>query len=523
MRGSLATWFPPLPVAFSAVLSGLLLAAAFPPFSIGPLSLVALVPLFVSLHRSVRAPRVFFKAGYLFGVTFFAAHLWWIVLLSPAASITVPSLMAPATAVLVLYLALYPALWVWLTGWIGRGRKFSIVFLGPALWIIVEWVRSNGAMGFPWGSIGYSMVRHPSMMQSAALFGVLGLGALVVLVNMLWSGALLAKRVTARSLFLAAGLVVFLSNVWGGRAAIARFDAAARSERSTVVLAQPDVDLALKWEPEFTDSIFLLIEKQTRNAAAFNPGLIVFPETAAPVYLRHDPRYNAVVHNLAYTLGAAVFIGFLDGRYDGPGRTLNVYNSSGLFRPDGSFAQYDKVHLLPFGEAIPFGWKLRFLQKIDFGQANFQPGPDWPPIPSAVGKLAPLICFELAFPDLSRKAAARGADVFVNITNDGWFGNTPGPHQHSDMSILRAVENRRFLVRSGNTGVTMVVDPVGRVTGKLAMDEEALLAAEVFRVEGGTAYTRFGDRPVLAIALFAALLGLVTGLPVFRGRVRRGN
>jgi apolipoprotein N-acyltransferase len=523
MRGSLSKWFPPPVAALSAVSSGLLLAAAFPPLSIGPLSVVALVPLFVALQRAEDAPRMFFKTGYVFGVVFFAAHLWWVVRLSPASSITVPWLMAPAITVLVLYLALYPALWLWLVGWIGRGRTFSIVFLGPSLWVLVEWVRSTGAMGFPWGSIGYSAVRHPSMMQSAALFGVLGLGAVIVLVNARWSSAIVARRQTAKALFLAAGLVIFLSNVVGGRAAIARFDAVEASERSTVALAQPNVDLAMKWEPEFTDSMFLLIAKQTKSAAALGPDLVVFPETAAPVYLCHDTRYKAIVHDLAYSFGTAVFIGFLDGRYDGPGSTLNVYNSSGLFLPDGRYEQYDKVHLLPFGETIPFGWRFRFLQRIDFGQANFQPGPDRPALSSPVGNLAPLICFESTFPDRPRKAVARGADLLVNITNDGWFGNTPGPHQHSDMAILRAVENRRFLVRSANTGVTMIVDPVGRITRKLAMDEEAILSGEVYRVQGTTVYTRYGDRPLLAAAVLGVLLGIVTGPRGVRGRFRRGK
>lgn len=515
--------FPPLRTAIPALVSGLLLAAAFPPFSIGSLGVVALVPLFVGLHRGANSPRVFFKTGYLFGVAFFAAHMWWVAALSPASSITVPWLMAPATAVLVFYLALYPALWIGLLGWIARGRKYAMVLLAPAAWVVIEWVRSNGVMGFPWGSIGYSTVRHPSMMQGAALFGVLGLGALLVFINTLWSGALIARRLAARALFLAAGLLVLASTIAGGRMAIARFDAVEPSERFTVVLAQPNVDLAVKWEPEFADSIFALIEKQTRAAAAFAPRLVVFPETAAPVHMNYNPMYKSLLHNLARSHGAGIFIGFLDARYDGPDGALNVYNASALFRPNGDFAQYDKVHLLPFGEMIPWGWRFRFLQKIDFGQANFQPGPQRPPISSPVGALAPLICFESTFPDLPRKAAARGADVLVNITNDGWFGATPGPSQHSDMAILRAVENRRFLVRSANTGITMVVDPMGRVVRKLPMDEEALLVGEVYRVEGLTPYARCGDLPVVAGALLVLFLALAAGVSTRWRPVRRGN
>jgi apolipoprotein N-acyltransferase len=513
MRVSPSNWLPPRFVWLSAVVSGLLLAAAFPPFSFAALSVIALVPLFVALHRGSHGPGVFFKSGYLFGFVYFGAQLWWIVRLSPASSITVPWLMAPATALLVCYLALYPALWMWLVGWIGRGRKLWIIFLAPSTWVIVEWVRSTGVFGFPWGSIGYSTVRHPSMMQSASLGGVLGLGVLLILVNALWSGALLARGSTVRALLLMAGFIVLVSNVVGGRIAIDRFDAREPDQRATVVLAQPNVDLAIKWEPEFTDSIFRLIERQS---AALDPALIVFPETAAPIYMRHNLEYRALLRDLSETTGAGILIGYLDGRYDGPNRALNVYNAAGLFRPDGGMTQYEKTHLLPFGEMIPFGWRFRFLQRIDLGQANFQPGPRRPPIPSAAGDLAPLICFESAFPGAPREAVAAGADVLVNITNDGWFGQTPGPYQHADMAILRAVENRRFLIRSANTGVTMIVDPVGRITQKLPMDQEGLLRGEIHRVEAKTPYTLLGNLPVVAASLLAVLLGVVARLRASR-------
>jgi apolipoprotein N-acyltransferase len=214
---------------------------------------VALIPVVVALHRRMTSPRVFFKTGYLFGFAFFFTLLWWIVKLSPASSITIPRLMLPATVAVALYLAVYPGLFFLLIRWIGQGRTRFIVLLGPALWVIVEWVRSSGELGFPWGSIGYSLVRYPVMMQGAALFGVLGLSALIVLINMLWSGALLAIRRRSKALCFAAGLAVLASNVLGGKAAIERFDSSEPDERFTVALVQPNVDLAVKWEPEFAD------------------------------------------------------------------------------------------------------------------------------------------------------------------------------------------------------------------------------------------------------------------------------
>ncbi len=521
MRLSPLKSLPPLALVLPAIASGLLLAAAFPPLSLGPLSCVALIPVLVALHRRTNPPRVFFKTGHLFGVAFFAAHLWWVAKLSPAASMTVPWLMIPATIALVLYLALYPGLFFLLLRWIGGGRSLFGGLLGPALWVIIEWIRSSGEFGFPWGSIGYSLVRYPAMMQGAAFLGVLGLGAIIIMVNMLWAEARLSARLRTKGLYFAAGAALLVLNLLGGKAAIERFDAEKTDKRFTVALVQPNIDLTVKWQPEFVDSTFNLIERLTQQAAGFRPGLVVFPETAAPVYLRYSLKHRSRMEDLARSTGAGIFIGFLDGRHDGPKGSVNFYNSSALFDPNGGYAQYDKNHLLPFGEVIPFGWKFRFLQKIDFGQANFQPGPKKPPIPSPVGNLAPLICFESTFSELSRKAVESGADVFVNITNDGWFGSTPGPYQHSDMAILRAVENRRFLLRSGNTGVTMVVDPVGRVSHKLAMNKEGFLIGEIHGVRGKTFYTRHGNKTVLIASAAVVLLGLVTGPLVRRGRSRQ--
>jgi apolipoprotein N-acyltransferase len=520
MRGSPTKWSPPLLPAIGAVVSGLLLAAAFPPFAIGPLAFVALVPVVFCLQRGSYSPRAYFNTGYLFGVAFFGGLLWWVVKLSPAASMTVPWLLAPATLVLVLYLAVYPGLFFLALRWIGRGRKLLAVLLAPALWVLAERVRGSGEFGFPWGSIGYALVHNPSLMQGASYAGVLGLGALILLVNMLVAASLGARGAAGKTLLLAAGIGLFAANHYAGKAAIEHFDSAKPSERRVIALVQPNVELAIKWNPEFADSIFGQIVRLTREAGSRGARLIVFPETAAPVYMRHSREASRRLSSLARELDAGIFIGFLDARRDAPDGALNVYNSSGVYLPDGTVAQYDKIHLLPFGEAIPFAWKFRFLGGINFGQANFLPGPDRFPLDTPVGKIAPLICFESTFSDLPRKAVLRGADLLVNITNDGWFGQTPGPYQHSDMAMLRAVENRRFLARSGNTGITLIVDPVGRVTRRFPMDREGILTGEFYPVAGRTFYTRHGDRPLTLLSLSIVIVALVSGFVLRAGRLR---
>ena len=193
MKRSPLKWFPPLSLLLPAVFSGVLFALAFPPFSYGPIVLFALVPLTVALYRVPRTPRLFFRAGYMFGCSFFLAHLWWIAALSDASSIKIPWLMGPAVIGIVLYLAVYPGLCFWLLRLIGQGHRLSIILLAPALWVLLEWVRSNGELSFPWAGAGYAFARYPMMVQGAAIYGVLGVSAWIVLVNMLWSNAFSSK------------------------------------------------------------------------------------------------------------------------------------------------------------------------------------------------------------------------------------------------------------------------------------------------------------------------------------------
>lgn len=506
------SWLPPLRLLLPAVVSGVLLALAFPPTAWGFLSFVALAPMLVALGRGRFTPREYFRTGYSFGFAFFFVTLRWIVDLVPASSITIPWLMWPALALLVIYLSVWPGLCFLALRVLGRGGRLTVVLLLPALWYFSERLRSGSEFGFPWGIVGYSLAFDPAVLQLVAFIGIFGLGAVVVLVNALWSEALVSRTRLQRLLFLFAGAAVVIAATLGGRARIARFDAKQGNKGRTVVIVQPNIDLEIKWKKAYTDSTFRVIERMCHDAAPLDPALIIFPETAAPIYIRHDKTHSGTLARIARDLETQIYIGFLDGRYDGPDDALRVYNSSGVFGyrgTPGGFEQYDKIHLLPFGEAVPYAWKFPFLSKLDFGQANFAPGPKRRPLPTDAGSIAPMICFESIFPDLARDAVANGADLLVNITNDGWFGDSPGPVQHNAMAIPRAVENGRYLVRSSNTGISMVVDPAGRIVTSLGLFEKGIVAARIRPGKGRTFYTRFGDGPATVVAFLMLGAGIL--------------
>jgi len=509
---------PPLPLIAPSIISGILVTLTFPTANIWPLAFVALVPVLAAWILHAPSPRDAFRAGFLFGFSMYLTELWWIVRLIPSADVTIPGLMSPALLLLALYMAVFPAAVFWLITWVGlRGRASypGVVVAFPAVWVLLEAVKSRGLMAFPWGSIGYALCDVPALIQSAEWFGIVGLSFVVALVNVLIAGVFTVRKTPAR-IAVAICAVGVVAAMWThGRAAIANWSPG-DAPRVKVAIVQPNVDLVVKWKPEFRDSTLALIERLSVEAAQAGAELIVFPETSAPVYIEGNSQYKSRLVALSRRLGVPIYIGFLDYRYDGPGATLNIFNSSGLFTPSGGLSKYDKNHLLPFGEALPLSDRFRWLRKIEFGQANFQSGTARGPIDAGI-RFTPLICFESVFPYLCARGVAGGSQMFVNITNDGWFGDTPGPYQHAQMSILRAVEFRRYVVRSANSGVSWVVEPTGDISQELGLYVGGTILADVAALDGRTLYSRLGDFPPLAAAL------TLFGLGVLMGRRRHGN
>lgn len=507
---------PPLPAIFPAFLSGIMLLLAFPPFMVPGIGAIAFVPLLAALLRKRYTRAESFRIGYLFGVTFFILLLWWIKDLLPWANVTIPWLMTPALIVAVLYLALYPAFFCLLLRAAGGGHRGTALVIAPALWTLLELMRSRGEIGFPWGCAGYSVSGHLQMIQIASFIGVYGLSFIVLTVNSLFAAALLSRGFVRRSVPAAAGIVVILLNGSIGGSLIPGDEKTGALDSVTVAIMQPNIDLKIKWDPVYTDTIFGAYEQLCREVRPLEPELYIFPETAAPAYINYEPRYRRRIVRLARELDTPIFIGYLDAQRDEKTGEMNIFNAAGLFARDGKLtAQYEKVHLLPFGEALPLSWKFPALKKINFGQGNFQPGTSFDLIATGGRLFGTLICFEAIFPEISRHYSARGAVFLVNITNDGWFGDTPGPVQHAQMCILRSVENRRSLVRSANTGISMVIDPWGRITSSIGLGREGTIVEPIIVSSRRTLYSRVGEFPVVGVSL------LLVGMGILRTLIRR--
>ena len=459
------------------------------------------MPLLLALDLRARAGgRPAFGLGYLWGFAFFLVGTHWIARLSDVAS-TVPWIKYPAWIAAAAYLGLFGGAIGWLSGWLARRVPLALSF--PLALIVVEEARASGELGFPWFQPGYSQQMYVPVIQLASFGGVTLVTLWLAVLNVLvWRA--LAGRARVRA---ALGAAFVLAFAWGfGQRTL---DAAPRAHGPRVALVQGNIAGEIKWSGQHQAEILRTFLDLTDSAATSHPALAIWPETATGTYMRLQLDQALQVVELAHRTGVPVFSGFADATRDSAGRP-RLWNAAAVFRGDGTTQPtYAKRHLVPFGERMPFESVFPALARVNFGQAEWTPGPGVVLFPSAAGPFACLICFESIFPDLSREAVRAGARWLVNITNDEWFGRSVAISQHAAMACFRAVENHVPLARCANTGLTMLIDSNGRVRERLPTFERGVLVAELAAPGIPTLYTRWGDWVGILCGATTAVLALV--------------
>ena len=518
----------------AGVLSGTLLGIAAPPSWLGPLGLVALVPVLLLLFSPTRFRRgedVDLKSLVLaFGFSQYLIKLHWLVMLGEASPLTFKWAMPLLLVLLVFYSMIPDFLVFWALTRLRRRLGPQAIWWVPGLWVLAEWLRGAGEMGFPWLGLATTQLRLLPVIQIAGVLGELGVTLFVVWVNVLVTLTVFGVRREFPGLGRA-----WLSRWWapatlllllGGTLVYGLITLAALErdvERRTplrVAGVQADVDLMDKWDPAKRDSTFVPYTRLTRAGAAQGARLAIWAETAIPFDLPGRPVYDKLVRDLAQQSGIHVFTGYVERRV-GPEGALDSFNSSLMIDDEGAIrGRYRKVHLLPLGERMPFQDLIPVLGQVDFGQAEWTPGTEHTIFEVDGAQFSPLICFESIFSRFARKAVQRGAGFLVNITNDGWFGDTVLPHQHAWMAVMRAAENRVPLVRVANNGVSFVVHPNGQVVAMTDLFERELFVVDVTPRPGGSFYTRHGNRPVFTmIAIGFLFLAVVARVASHRRRV----
>lgn len=468
-----------------------------------------------------RSPRGALADGWLAGTVFFIVLLRWLdyTFLSYSA-IPWPLGWLPI-ALLAAYCGLYTgavaAGVAWLRPRIGAGWALAMT---PVLWVAGEWIRGHLMGGFPWGLMGYSQHGVLPVIQVAELAGVYGVSFLMIslsaavaaVVGLGWRRAL--PGTLAATALLLCSLGFGLSVLGGENRATGE-----HQESVGVAVIQPSIEQTIKWDPVHQAEVMAIHERLTRDAARSRPALIVWPETAAAIFLRADAQLLARLTALSGVLGTPLLIGSID-REEGPrGKFLN---SAFLLTGQGIRAKYDKIQLVPFGEYVPLGWLIGFVRSWAEFISDFAAGKTETIFPLPGAPFGTVICYEVIFPELFRGFVAGGASFMVNITNDAWFGRTSGPWQHLGMLPLRAVEHRVAIARAANTGISTFVEPSGRVSGLLPLFERGLLHHRVVLRARTTLYTRLGDwlaysslgvgAAVLGFALFRGSLAACSGI-----------
>lgn len=490
-----------------ALLSGVLSSLAFPPFGLRALVFVAPVPLLWALSGGAGiAIRRAFLLGWVAAAAQFVIILHWILGL-PSEEVTIPGIMIPALVFMAAYLGVFFGAAAALSVWIARRLALPLGLIWPLCVTLADLARSVGVLGFPWGVSAYALSTMTEVLQFTPLTGFWGLALWVALCGGLLF-ELLCRHRLQRWVFAAAWIVVLIVPWLHGivvlsRAPTDRIDGG-RGVRLAVI--QPNTSREIKWDPAYREIVVNDLLERTRRAGAMRPDLIIWPETAAPILLLQEPVYRAWVEATVDSLSVPLIAGTLDHRLE-DGESVS-HNSAALFDADGVLvSRYDKQRLVPFSERMPFQDAIPWINALNFGQSNFTPGKECILFPVAGANFGCLICFESIFPELARAFSAAGATVLVNITNDFWFGDTAAPVQHAEMAIFRAVETRTPLVRCANTGISMVVDPWGRVSHRTETFVEAMIDVTVMPSHGDTFCVRNGDWLVhTLLALFGALV-----------------
>lgn len=465
-------------VAFAA---GALSVLALPPFNFFAVLFVSF-PVLVwlldgasgSAERGLLGRmRPAFATGWWFGFGYFVAGLWWLgnALLVDANGFAwaLPLAVLGLPAVLAVFYGVATSC-AWLLWSDGIGR---IAALGAAFGL-VEWARGFILTGFPWNTIGYAAMPAPLMMQSAELVGIYGMSALTVFVFS--APALVGTRRGAVAGMLAA-LVLFSGHIGYGWFALHRLDAGEQPPtRAIIRIVQPAIDQSAKWDTDERERIFarlLQFSAVPPREGEPRPTHIVWPETALPFLLTENPGALSRIADML-PVGQTLVTGavrFEDGVGGAPPR---YYNTIYAIDDEGQIiGSADKAHLVPFGEYLPLeAWMRRFgFTPVAETFGGFSPA-DRRGLLALPGGLAavPLICYEAIFPDMAHLPEGR-ASLLLNLTNDAWYGITPGPYQHLRQAQLRAVETRLPLVRGANNGISAVVDAGGRILGSLPLGE----------------------------------------------------
>ena len=491
---------------FLCALSGVLLALSFPKISLCFLAWVSMVPFLWAMFylQKTLSFKQTLCLGFTFGFFHFLVGLYWIdIVLEKYGGLPVWTSI-PVLILLCGYLALYGVAFALGVRFLPDSSLFPSWLSLPSLWVVLEWLRGKLVTGFPWNLMAYSQGDVGWLRQIADITGAYGVSWLIVLVNVLIARAFIRRKDIIGWLCL---VVALSASFWYGSKTLSS-NFSCRDTDLKVAIIQGNIDQAQKWDEAFRDATIEIYHQLSLEAArSYKLDLIVWPESAMPFFYGFSPDLTVRVDSILDEANVPVLFGSIG--IAGFGKDAKSLNKAYLVKPGGFIiGDYSKEHLVPFGEYVPLQPFLFFVHKLVPTAGDFVPGQSSGVISWENEAIGMLICYEAIFPELARNRVLNGASMIVNISNDAWFGKSSAPYQHLEIARWRAVETRRPMVRSTNTGISAFIDPFGNIVSTLGLFQSGVLVGSVKPCSAQTFYVRYGD----VFVAFCALIMLLASL-----------
>jgi apolipoprotein N-acyltransferase len=475
---------------FLTTVAALLCTAAFPNIDLWPLAWISLVPFLFVLSTASRGRS--FLLGCLFGSLHMISLAYWVfnaLYFYTAVGFLVSLLFL--LLVIGVFLGLYYGLFALISVKLMQSVLpfYLKALLTASAWVLSEYLRAHLFSGVPWDLFGHSQYRWLSLIQISDTTGVYGISFLLVFANCSIYLALDSLRnVREAALRIIPPIILLISVLLYGAFRLNRIETGNRLPQSKTAIVQLSILQDDRWKNESQDKQLARYLERTKDAFIQGAQLIIWPENATQTYFQElmpeDLLAVLAQNNGMLLIGAPRYISNPAG--------YAFFNSAFLLNGSGIAQVHDKIHLLPFGEYFPLGF-IDVLRLEYAGPRQYSEGETFTIFNTIAGKLGTLICFEIAFPELVRGFVQNGAEVLVNISNDAWFGKTSAHYQHFSMAVFRAVEFRRPVLRSANTGISGCINPAGRIVNRIEPFQEGIILCNPAGGKGETFYCRYGD------------------------------
>jgi apolipoprotein N-acyltransferase len=511
-----------------AIVSGVLFAWSFPNVAAGWLMFVALIPLFIALARASSYKGAFALGWLSQGIAWLLMVPWVIRVMSHYGGLPYITGVLLFVAMCA-YLGMYGGLFALLFHRIAPGMRFRRWLFVPLAWAVVEYIRTYLFSGFPWSLIAASIIDYTPLVQFDRVAGPYALGVLILLPSTLiawlvvrwgvgsgvWGVGETKSEVdslshipppTPHSPIFAIAAVAIVTFVWWTTGYVAEKVIVRPTTAPTAraALLQPNISQEMRWDNDNLVLIFRRMMAMTEEATGHGVQVVIWPESTVPLSYATTDFYRQAIEDISRAHGVDVILGSVAEDAEQPEK---MWNAAFLVSAGRTIGHYDKIRLVPFGEYVPLRKMLFFAHKLVHAVGQFEFGTKDTPL-DGLFRYGPAICYEVVFPQIPRTQVVHGANVLITITNDAWYDGTSAPRQHLNQARLRAIENDRYLLRAGTTGISAVIDPTGRIVQELAMGKQGIIYADFQPRTSVTPYVHYGDWFAWA-AMVVVIVGMV--------------